>query len=163
MTRSRAEIGRANRARGIATERELARYLRVNGWPDAERKPDTGWSTVDRSCPDVGDIRNTAGLCWQAKSSPELTGERLATAMRQTAEQTAAAGARYGIVVHRRTGKASPGQWWAYLPLGDLVTLATQRTRQAPDHPVWNTPVRTVLADVVSLLHYAGYGTREAA
>jgi hypothetical protein len=96
LTRTRSEIGRANRARGIATERDVARYLRVTGWPDAERKPDTGWSTVDRTSPDAGDIRNTPGLCWQVKSTPELTGEKLTQAMRQAADQAVVAGADYG-------------------------------------------------------------------
>src|SRR5262249_39319367 len=123
VIRSRAEIGRANRARGIVTERDLARYLRVNGWPNAERKQDNGWVAGDRVSRDAGDIRNTLGLCWQAKSSPELSGEKLSTAMRQTAEQVGVAGADYGIVVHRRVGHASPARWWAYLPLGDLFAL----------------------------------------
>lgn len=163
LTRTRSEIGRANRARGIATERDLARYLRVTGWPDAERKPDTGWSTRDRTSPDAGDIRNTPGLCWQVKSTPELTGERLSTAMRQAADQAVVAGADYGIVVHRRTGKSSPGLWWAYLPLGDLAALVSGQARPLVADPVWDAPVRLVLGDVVELLHRAGYGTLVAA
>jgi hypothetical protein len=163
LTRTRAEIGRANRARGIATERDLARYLRCNGWPDAERKPDPGWSTVDRSSLDTGDIRNTPGLCWQAKSAPELTGEKLATAMRQTTDQAVAAGADYGIVVHRRAGKASPGQWWAYLPLGDLAALLTGQDGLLIADPVREAPVRLALTHLVQLLRRAGYGTRVAA
>jgi hypothetical protein len=159
MTRSRAEIGRANRTRGIATERDVARYLRVNGWPDAERKPDTGWSTRDRTSPDAGDIRNTPGLAWQVKSAPELTGEKLTTAMRQAADQAVAAGADYGIVMHRRAGKASPALWWAYLPLGDLSALLTGQGRPLVDDPIWDAPVRLLLGNLVQLLHRAGYGT----
>lgn len=162
LTRTRAEIGRANRARGIATERDVARYLRVTGWPDAERKPDTGWSTVDRTSPDAGDIRNTPGLCWQVKSTPELTGEKLTQAMRQAADQAVVAGADYGIVVHRRAGKSSPGLWWAYLPLGDLCALlgADPTLITAPAR---NAPIRLVLGDLVTLLHHTGYRDQETA
>lgn len=163
MTRTRAEIGRANRARGIATERDVARYLRVTGWPNAERKPDTGWSTTDRSSPDAGDIRNTPGVCWQVKSTPELTGEKLTQAMRQAADQAVVASADYGIVVHRRAGKSNPGLWWAYLPLGDLSALMTGQGRPPADDPVWSVPVRLVLGNLVELLHRAGYGTAVAA
>lgn len=80
---------------------------------------------MDRTSPDAGDIRNTPNLAWQVKSTPELTGEKLTTAMRQAADQAVAAGADYGIVVHRRAGKANPGLWWAYLPLSDLAALLT--------------------------------------
>ncbi|GAB3467214.1 hypothetical protein GCM10027436_81920 [Actinophytocola sediminis] len=163
LTRTRSEIGRANRARGIATERDLARYLRFTGWPAAERKPDPGWSTVDRSSPDTGDIRNTPGLCWQVKSTPELTGEKLATAMRQAADQAVAGAADYGIVVHRRAGKASPGLWWAYLSLGDLAALLTGQDGLLIADPVRDAPVRLALTHLVQLLRRAGYGTRAAA
>ncbi|GAB3459133.1 hypothetical protein [Actinophytocola sediminis] len=163
LTRSRSEIGRANRARGIATERDLARYLRFTGWPTAEREQAPGWSTADRSSPDTGDIRNTPGLCWQVKSTPELTGEKLATAMRQAADQAVAAAADYGIVIHRRAGKASPGLWWAYLPLGGLTALLTGQNGLPTADPVRNAPVRLALTHLVQLLHRAGYGTRTAA
>jgi len=152
-----------NRARGIATERDLARYLRVNGWPNAERKQDNGWAARDRVSPDAGDIRNTPGLCWQAKSSPELSGQMLSTALRQTAEQVLAAGADYGIVVHRRVGHASPARWWAYLPLGDLFALLSLQGRNLSADPLWNAPIRLELANLVSLLHRAGFGIGIAA
>jgi len=164
MTRSRAEIGRANRTRGIATERDLARYLRFNGWPDAERKADTGWSTSDRTSPDTGDIRNTPRLCWQVKSTPELTGQKLTTAMLQATDQMVATGADYGIVVHRRTGKSNPGQWWAYLSLGNLYALMHEYGQPFnPDPKWWDYPVRLTLEDLVPVLHRAGYGTQATA
>jgi hypothetical protein len=160
LTRTRAEIGRANRTRGIATERDVARYLRMNGWPDAERKPDTGWSTADRTSPDAGDIRNTPSLAWQVKSTPELTSAKLAQAMHQAADQAVVAGADYGIVVHRRAGKSNPGLWWAYLPLRDLSALLTGQGRPLVADPLRDAPVRLAMGDVVELLHRAGYGTQ---
>lgn len=164
MTRTRAEIGRTNRTRGIHTERDVARYLRVCGWPHAERKVDTGWAALDRTSRDAGDIRNTPRLCWQVKSSPDLSGERLARAMRETGDQAVAAGADYGILVHRRAGRSSPGVWWAYLPIGDLAVLAIgdSDVLYALDEPARHA-ARVELGDLIPLLHRAGYGETKAA
>ncbi|MGW5741555.1 hypothetical protein [Amycolatopsis sp. NPDC003861] len=70
------------------------------------------------------------------------------------------AGADFGIVVQRRDGKSDPGAWWAWLPAGDLAALIEfardPDAVHAPDarHAV---PVRLELADLVPLLHAAGY------
>lgn len=159
-TKSRAYLGRTNRARGIQAERDLARYLRAHGWPDAERTIATGMRTRDRARADRGDITGTPGLVWQVKyHTRDLIGATLVKALYATAEQTVAAGADYGFLIQRRDGKADPGMWWAHLPLGDLTTLAMRDTERIPDHAALMVPTRLALCHVVDLLHAAGYAT----
>ncbi|MER7009935.1 hypothetical protein ABT324_00705 [Saccharopolyspora sp. NPDC000359] len=165
-TRSRSEIGRANNRKGKNTERRVvAGYLRESGWPDAERKPDPGWRSTDRACPDLGDIRGTDRLVWQVKDRTDLSGLDIVRILAETAEQAIAAGADYGIVIQRCAGKADPGRWWAWLPVGDLAALvaAGQHDWPAVLDPQLQVPARVELADLVPLLHAAGYGTPEAA
>ncbi|WP_052371959.1 hypothetical protein [Amycolatopsis taiwanensis] len=164
--RTRAEIGRANREKGIRAERDVGRYLRVHGWPDAERKSDNGWRSSDRVSADLGDIRGTPGLVWQVKARGSLSTLDITGILAETTEQAVAAGADYGVVVQRRDGKSDPGVWWAWLPAADLAALI--ETVRNPDvahvsDPTLAMPVRLELANLVTLLHQAGYGEAEAA
>ncbi|MBB5154987.1 hypothetical protein [Saccharopolyspora phatthalungensis] len=163
--RTRAEIGRANRDKGIRAERDVGRYLRVHGWPEAERKSDNGWRSSDRESADLGDIRGTPRLVWQVKARSDLSTLDITRILAQATEQAVAAGADYGMVVQRRDGKSDPGTWWVWLPVGDLASLV------AAGHENWpavldralQAPARLELADLVPLLHAAGYGEAEAA
>lgn len=72
-----------------------------------------------------------------------------------------AAGADYGVLVQRRDGKSDPGDWWAWLPAGDLAALV--EAARTPDvvraaDPRHAMPVRLELADLLPLLHAAGFG-----
>jgi hypothetical protein len=138
---NRSDINRSNRARGHKAERDLARYLRGHGWPDAERLVSAAIRTRDRTRDDCGD----------------LVGAALVDALHATTAQTVAGGADYGVLVQRRDGKADPGQWWAHLSLDDLTTLALRDTARIPeDRPL--VPTRLALCHAVALLHAAGYG-----
>ena len=97
------------------------------------------------------------------KARSNLSTLDISTIIEQTAEQAVAAGADFGILVQRRDGKADPGTWWAWLPAGDLAALIEfardSDAVHAPDrHAV---PVRLELADLLPLLHAAGYGETE--
>lgn len=138
--------GRRNRANGHDAERIVARYLRA-WWPDCCR-------AVRATHPDPGDLDATSpSLWWSVKASER---EYIAAWM---AELEAKSAGRLGILVVRRKGHASPGEWWAWLDaarLSDLVAGATYEME-----PVgW--PVRCELQHLVPLLVRAGYG-REAA
>ncbi|MFK0249254.1 hypothetical protein ACIQUM_31535 [Amycolatopsis azurea] len=79
----------------------------------------------------------------------------------QTTGQAVAAGADYGVLVQRRDGKSDPGDWWVWLPAGDLAALI--ETSRDPEivrvaDPRHTMPVRLELADLLPLLHAAGYG-----
>ncbi|AXB41277.1 MULTISPECIES: hypothetical protein [Amycolatopsis] len=67
-------------------------------------------------------------------------------------------------MVQRRDGKSDPGTWWAWLPAGDLAALI-EFARDPDAVQVPNArlavPVRLELADLLPLLHAAGYGEAE--
>jgi hypothetical protein len=148
--------GRANRRKGHDTERQLARWFRTQGWPGAERAVRTGFTAADRAVADPGDITGMPGLVVQAKY---VAREQIDSWMAETEQQRAAAGADYGLLVVRRTGRADPGQWWVWLPLRGLTRIATGLGVPAPHG---DTPVRLELGHLVPLLRDAGYGTTPA-
>ncbi|MBB1153474.1 hypothetical protein [Amycolatopsis dendrobii] len=157
-TRTAAEIGRSNRNRGAQAERDLAKFLRA-WWPRAERAVVTGWKTSDRASEDCGDIRGTPGLVWQCKAVADMSDAGIEAALVDTETQAVAAGADYGILVHRRPGKSDPARWWAYLPIGDLGQLATRDLGSPLRRSSVVIPVRLQLQHLVPLLLRAGYGT----
>lgn len=164
-SRTRADIGRANRDKGQRAERDLSRWLRVHGWPNAERKWDNGWQAIDRRSADLGDIRGTPRLVWQSKVRDQTpTSRELARMLADAADQACAAEADYGILVLRRTGKANPGDWWAYVSAGDIASLiVTAGGLPAPVPELRNqVPVCLELAALLTLLHAAGYGQADA-
>lgn len=157
---TRQQIGATNRRKAAKSERDLAAYLRANGWPNAERKADPGWKTHNRESADHGDIRGTPHLAWQLKYVTGMTDREIAQAMDDAATQAVAAGADYGIMVQRRSGKADPADWWAWLPISDMSPLIIAATTDyMPPNPVRDIPVRVTIRGMVHLLHHAGYGT----
>lgn len=164
--RTRAEIGRSSNRRGKEAEQAVARYLRENGWPDAQRMVRTGWKVGDRQSRDCGDLDGTPRLCWQVKTSAgDFTDNRVLAVLTATTEQTVASGADYGVTIERRAGKTDPGRWWAWLTARDLHSLmdsAPATVLAAPEHRL-DAPVRMLLRDLVPLLHAAGYGHEDPA
>lgn len=150
MTSPASARGKANRNKGHDTERRLAVYLR-QWWPDAARKADTGWRRGDHASADLGDIRGTPGIVWQAKYVQHLNVDK---AMSDTFTQTTAAGADYGVLVERRTGFTDPGRWWAWVTVGDIASLTCFPVVVV----VSAAPVRLELSTLVALLRHAGYG-----
>jgi hypothetical protein len=152
-----AEIGRTNRSKGAQAERDLAKFLRT-WWPHAERAVLTGWKTPSRAFEDRGDVRGTPGLVWQMKAVADLSDLEIDAALNDTEGQAVAAGADYGVLVQRRPGKADPGKWWAWLPIGDLGQLATRDLGSPLRRSSVTIPVRLQLQHLVPLLLRAGYG-----
>lgn len=147
----------ANRDKGIKAERDVAAYLRAAGIITAERRVVTGWQRVDRSDPDLGDLKGTPGLCVQVKdvvkSAPRgLSGKALDDVMAETEVQRAAVGAAVGLLVEKRNRHADVGQWWAHLPANMLAALLFGIDPYQPN-PVWSAaPVRTELRHITDQL-----------
>jgi hypothetical protein len=155
--RTRSQIAKANLAKGKAGERDVVNYLRVHGFPGAERTVRTGYRVKGRESVDRGDIDGTPGLCWQVKYIAEREWWRIPGYLRDTQDQAAAAGADFGILVIRRAGHGHPSEWWAHTYLRDLVDLLDIHH----DHPDVDTrfPVRFELQHLIPILRNAGYGT----
>jgi len=148
--------GAAARNKGARAEKDLARYLRT-WWPLAERKWDNGWRSSDRVSADHGDIRGTSPIVWQVKHCKDF---RLDEFMRQTAEQTVAAGADFGVLVQRRDGTSDPGRWWAWLTVADVLLMGgLDLVPRDVDPATLTAPVRIELRHVVALLIAAGYAS----
>jgi hypothetical protein len=134
---------------GTAAETATVCYLRPNGFPAAERR-------ALRGAKDAGDIAGTPGICWSVKGGEQArtASDRQITAwLAELETQRGHAGADLGVLVLQRrgVGPANAHRWWAILR-GDTVL------RQLGD-ALAAIPVRLLLADAVTLLRTAGYGT----
>lgn len=153
-TRSRAEIGRANNRKGKDAEQRVARYLREHGWPNAERHVRTGYRTAGRALVDPLDITGTPGIVWSVKAD---TSAQVRSWLHETEQVRRYQGADLGVLVVRRSGKASPARWWAWAPFGVLIQLTTGRL----PHAAHQAPVCLELGELLPMLWAAGYGSEE--
>lgn len=144
--------GATNRRRGIVAERDLVRWLRANGWPQAERTVVTGYRTAQRERRDGGDITGTPGITWSLK---DCAVERIAE---WWSELEAMDGHRdVRLLVVKRRGHADPGLWWCWLTLAELVDLFPSVDPMS-QHITTHGLIRVQLNVVAPLLHLAGYG-----
>lgn len=142
---------------GTRTETAVVRYLRANGWPNAERRALHGAT-------DLGDITGTPGICWEVKG-----GEQAKTAsdglvrqwLAETTVETVNADAAIGVLVVQQARKPVP-QWAAVLLMGDLFTatawLDGREVAVRTVHVTPRLPVRLTLADAVTVLREGGWG-----
>ena len=153
----RAKLGKANRRKGHDAERAVARWLRDNGWPGAERAVRTGYAGVTRSIADPGDITGTPGIVWQIK---DCAREQIAPWLTETEQQREDADAEHGVLVVRRRGAADVGRWWVWVSLGDLLTLANPDRCQCMEcaGDTASAPVRLELSALTQLLRVRGFG-----
>jgi hypothetical protein len=100
------------KAKGTSFETLVARYL-VCHFPDAGRHPLHG--TVD-----LGDIRGVPGLVIQCKCHKR---DQLSAWLTAAHDQAANAGARYGVVVHKRHGRGQAGDQYVTLTLADFAHI----------------------------------------
>ena len=153
--RSRAEIGKANSRRGKQVERDVVKWLRVNGFPHAERAVRTGYSNGDAYGPDLGDITGTPGLVWQVTDRADIDQDAvLATRLADTERQRAEANANFGLLVVKRRGVADPGRWWVHVGGWTFVDIYAGAF-VATEFPC---TVRTTLGEIVPILRARGYG-----
>lgn len=151
MTAAASARGRSNRNRGHQAERDVARWLRSNGYPEAERAVATGFRAPERSSADPGDVRGVPMVV----SVKDCATERLSVWWAELAAMDPARQVPRLLVVKRR-GHADPGVWWCWMRLDHLAALCHDTVDPAP----WwaDTPVRMDLAAAVRLLRQAGFG-----
>ena len=147
-----------NRPRQIGTAAETAvtRWLRASGWPQAERRSLRGRD-------DAGDITGTPGLCWEIKAgdaADRASDSQVTAWLADTERERVNANADYGVLVLRRRGKGSPGDWWAVLPTEDLARLwvGRQNRRVVQRTGAGGPGVRLRLGDLAAVLRATGYG-----
>lgn len=148
--------------KGKRAERDVARFLET-WWPQAARMVTTGYRTSRSVVADTGDLR---GLPFTvqvkdhtgtpAKPSNPLTDGTVKQLLHATRAQADAAGHVVGVLVEKRRGKASPGDWWAHLDALTLSWLLLGRWFNDMDVPtivaVRGANFRLRLAELVPLL-----------
>lgn len=97
------------RVKGTNAETAVVDFIRLNGFPQAERRALHG----DR---DLGDITGTPGLCWEVKAGSRLC---IPQWLRETEVERLNAHAEMAVLVvkPRGVGALRTGQWWAIKPL----------------------------------------------
>lgn len=151
-------MGAAEVRAGKETERAVVRWLRGNGFPGADRTRRTGGRSGPREWGDEGDVGLCPGVIAQVKRCQNTSrAERNVNQwMRDTRQQTTAAGAELGLLVVRRTGTADVAEWWCFVTVADLCLLAADHT---PYPGVADATVRLQMGDAALLLRAAGWGT----
>lgn len=111
-----AEMVNRPKVIGTAAESAVVRYLKVNGFPSAERRALHGQL-------DEGDITGTPGLCIEVKAgeiAKSLLPGLLLEWMRETEIERINSRADIGLLVIQRRGfgMTRVGHWWGLLPSG---------------------------------------------
>jgi hypothetical protein len=101
------------KTKGRETENKLVDYLMLNGFIHAERRRLYGIT-------DRGDIAGVIGWCIEVKSGASLD---LSGWLRELAAEVRNDGADYGVVVVRPKGKPNVEDWYAIMPVPQLVDL----------------------------------------
>lgn len=105
------------KAKGRQTEAALVDWLRVNGYPYAERRRLTGRDDQG----DIAGIHGPAGsVVVEVKSGARLD---LAGWLEELRAEKLNAKADTGFVAVRPKGRPDPNAWWAVLPMPELLEL----------------------------------------
>lgn len=153
----RSALGSKNRRKGHAAEVALANWLARNGWPEARRAVTTGHYVRNVEIEDPGDIRGTPALVWSVKNYAADTIERHVPGWLDELDAMVGIGDQLGglpLLVVKRAGKADPGDWWVFLRLAHLHGCDCECAKS-------RAAIRMRLADLVALLHDAGYGEKK--
>ena len=140
------------KAIGTAAETAVVRYLRSDGFPQAERRALTGTH-------DQGDITGTPGVAWEVKggqAAKTASDGQIAAWLAETAAERINAGAEVGVLITARSGfgAANAGRWWAHID-SDYFTALTGVPIPPTARPF---PLRMSLHHLVTVLRLAGFG-----
>ncbi len=115
--------------KGTSAETEVVKYLRVNGWPRAERRALTG--SMDK-----GDVANVWGLAIEVKYAN--AGMKVGPWLVETGIERIHAGADHGILVvkPRGLGARRVGSWYALMNHADFELLRHKAMPFGVTHPV---------------------------
>lgn len=153
-----SQRGAANRRRGLTAERDLCRWLRSNGFPQAERAVRTGFRTADRTSADPGDLTGTGLIVWSVKDCAVEQHAKWRDELDVMLQAVPCHPDQLGLIVHKRRGHATPGAWWVWIQLQDLAhVIGLEHSYHGPQ---W---FRTTLDELIPLVRAAGYGDPEEA
>ena len=138
-----------SKAKGTAAESAVARVMRANGWPCAERSALHG-------AKDRGDLTGIGLVCVEVKgghAAEQASDGQVLAWMAELDTECVNKGADVGVLVMKRkgVGHGNAERWWAVMWLHD--TSVDPRGGQ-----VRGIPVRMTLADACRVLAALGYG-----
>ena len=138
---------------GTQFESDVVRFLRANGFPQAERRALHGTA-------DLGDITGIPGVaieCKGGKAAETASDGQVLAWLGETETERRNAGSDVGVLVVKRkgVGSANAGRWWAVMDLRTILVLVLGKSLGPleVDAPVWMH-----LDTATSLLAEAGYG-----
>lgn len=139
---------------GTDAERAVVRYLQTHGFEGAERR-------ALRGTKDAGDITGCPSLCIEVKggnAARNASDNQITAWLQETEKERDNAGAEIGLLVVQRrgVGPANAGRWWAVLTVDAIRVIFDG---PFSDLGPYDLPVRMLLADAITLLRAAGYGT----
>lgn len=104
-----------NKAKGTSAETAVVNYLNDNGYPYAERRALAGVN-------DKGDIAGIPAVAIEVKAQKTYS---IPAWMRELKIEKANAKADTGFLVVKPIGVGSKntGEWWAVMPLSDMIEL----------------------------------------
>lgn len=127
-----AWVANARKEKGDRAERSALSWLRLDGFPWAERTR-AGYER------DAGDIHLIPGGSVIAQVKDQKT-PRWTEWLDQLREQIAQARAQHGFLLVKRTGKPIPGEWLAVMPLSAFTALLRQAGYGGHDQGAPNNP-----------------------
>jgi hypothetical protein len=103
----------ASRAKGTGAETAVVNYLRVQGWPHAERRALGG-------AKDRGDIAGVVSTVIEVKNCARM---ELAQWVDEAEVEAGNDDAMYGVVWHKRRGRGSPSGWFVTMSGATFTAL----------------------------------------
>lgn len=141
---------------GTKTETAVVKFLKLNGWGNAERRRLKGSG-------DWGDIISTPALVWEVKGGHaawDAIGQdaTMADWRAETEAERRNAGADIGILVMQRKGfpLSKAGRWFCSIPWLTLANLHAGVVMSG--YPDSVPHVLIELGDLCAILRLAGYG-----
>lgn len=107
-----------SRQKGTAAETAVVKWLRANGWEDADRHPLRGQA-------DQGDIKAISNTVLEVKNHRSY---QIPAWLREVEVEKQNAKAEFGAVIIKPNGVglASVDQWWAVLTVSDFAKLCAE-------------------------------------
>lgn len=102
-----------NKQKGTRAETQVVEYLRAHGYPLAERRALHG-------ALDQGDVIGIPDVALEVKDCRTMT---LAAWVDEARIEAANAKVPIGVVVHKRRGHGTPGEWYASMTFDTLLML----------------------------------------
>lgn len=145
-----------SQAKGKRAERDLAKWWKVNGYPDAERAVKTGTTQTH----DAGDLIlewNRFRLCVEVKHhAGGLSDLQVASFGAKLSQQCVQSKSNMGVLVERRDRVSDVGRWWVHIHARHFAVIELEPFPEQMLNPMtsWR-PVRVSVGYLAELLRRA--------